>query len=159
MAPFFVYKTSQFFIFLVPGRQICRKYKEKWKTPKSRLAVVAVKSVTTNWRIFADCVFLDCHSFWLRSTSLRLTVAAVKSVTTNCQNQNLSKNITLCCAQERKVRFYPGNTQKKSVLQTSTQTESDGPSAFESRGVANRKSDEYESNTSANCAEFWQWPL
>ena len=31
------------------------------------------------------------------------------------QNQNLSKNVTLCCAQERKVRFYLGNTQKKKV--------------------------------------------
>ena len=73
----------------------------------------------------------------------------------DCQNQNFSIFIRLCCAQERKVRFYPGNTQKKkSVLQNSTQTESDGPNAFESRGVANGKSYEYESNTSANCAEF-----
>ena len=70
------------------------------------------------------------------------------------QNQNLSKNVTLCCAQERKVRFYLGNTQKKSVLQTSTQTASDGPNAFESRGVANGKSDAPFSNTSANCAGF-----
>ena len=75
-------------------------------------------------------------------------------MTTFVQNQNLSIFIRLCCAQERKVEFYLGNIQKKSVLQTSTQTASDGPNAFESRGVANGKSDEYESNTSANCAGF-----
>ena len=78
----------------------------------------------------------------------------MKRVTTFVQNQNLSIFVTFCCAQERKNAFESRGVQKKSILQTSTQTASGGPNAFESRGVANGKSDEYESNTSANCAGF-----